>query len=376
MLRIDLSLVYNVNPESNCCAHLSEGKGGSIRSLLGAESDPSSNGNQANFPQRCGDTKSCCGQIANASQCDVVEDFGKITFDLAKSNKSFFHTFVQAWKVATENGTRPENLQKLVHDRRRKRSLLSVIFEPFSLAQCKELPKLQETNQCNVSTTSDNFFPETNDLGRECFWQNTNYLGFDVKKLENIPTPNRCQLECTKVKRCKHWSFDSKNKRCFLKKKNQGRVSAITEPIGSDPNSTIFAGWVSGPKKCKCVHKHLIFNGKKVQENTIVQRKKDCRNQCKNHAGCLNFSWSKQTKECKLLANITSVAFDQKGRSGPKSCVNNAEEDDSEEGEEGENLSSASFQRSADPVASVNDLFGSSSGISIIGCVLAMFFSF
>jgi hypothetical protein len=96
-----------------------------------------------------------------------------------------------------------------------------------------------------------------------------------------------------------------------------------------------------------------------------------------------------------LLAKITSVAFAEEARSGPQSCNNEqAEEDDSEEEEEyasydgaGEYYSEeteeeyqqyANFQRTG-PVASVDDvddLLGSSSGISIMGFVLAMFFSF
>lgn len=236
------------------------------------------------------------------------------------------------------------------------------------------------------------------DIGKECLWKNTNYLGFTVKKLANIPTADCCQTECTDhanentVNKCRHWSWDPRNKTCFLKLKSKGRVSAITEPFGSDPNS--FSGWVSGPRKCKCVHKNLIFNGKQVGRRTVDKAKK-CLEQCKNLSGCLNFSWSRRTKECKLLAKITSVAFAEEGRSGPQSCNNEgAEEDDSEEEEEyasydgageyyseeteEENQQYANFQKTG-PVASVDDvddLLGSSSGISIMGFVLAMFFSF
>jgi hypothetical protein len=224
------------------------------------------------------------------------------------------------------------------------------------------------------------------DFGKECFWKNTNYIGFDVERLRNISTANHCQTKCTKFGKCRHWSFDARNKICVMKAKSKGRVSAITWPVASDPNS--FAGWVSGPRRCKCAHKSLIFNGTVVQAaKKIVQKTKECQRQCKLRPQCVSYSWSKHTKECKLLASVTSVSFDPKWSSGSQSCKNNAEEDDdseeddSEEGEGEEEYlqyASASFKKENEPVTliDIGDAVGSSSGISTIGFVLAMFFSF
>ena len=71
-----------------------------------------------------------------------------------------------------------------------------------------------------------------------CFEQNTDFLGNDVgaKEMDLFSDEYDCQKECQNYVSCKYWTYNTSNKKCYMKHSNSGLVS--------------YNGAISGPKFC------------------------------------------------------------------------------------------------------------------------------
>ena len=98
----------------------------------------------------------------------------------------------------------------------------------------------------------------------DCFEDDVDYFGDDIKRARNIPDATTCQKKCQETRGCRYWTWTSKGfflrNRCFMKdgqgtKKKKG-------------------GAISGPREC-----HSLFRCVPTYQNS-----KNTIDHCKNRS--------------------------------------------------------------------------------------------
>ena len=77
-------------------------------------------------------------------------------------------------------------------------------------------------------------------LDMECFAENLDFFGNDLKKFKNAPNATYCQMECQQTEGCKFWAYETvEGNDCWLKTDNHYKEHKVNR--------------IAGPKYCgKC----------------------------------------------------------------------------------------------------------------------------
>ena len=70
----------------------------------------------------------------------------------------------------------------------------------------------------------------------KCFEREIDYFGNDITSY-TASSPEQCQIKCQGDSLCKAWTFNGRNKNCFLKSSNSGKTASASYVT-------------SGPKNC------------------------------------------------------------------------------------------------------------------------------
>ncbi|PHJ19082.1 pan domain-containing protein [Cystoisospora suis] len=149
-----------------------------------------------------------------------------------------------------------------------------------------------------------------------CFESGIDYYKHDVKEIydRSVKTSQECQRRCQEMNNCYHFTFDSKQKYCYLKDKSalQARKNGLAE-------------LVSGPKYCDCVEPGMDYYLHDVKEiyDGSVPTTWDCQARCKALDNCYFYTYDTRTKNC-FLKDKTATEGRTHGLvefySGPKEC--------------------------------------------------------
>jgi hypothetical protein len=137
--------------------------------------------------------------------------------------------------------------------------------------------------------------------------------GGDLSTLD-LPDPGSCLSTCQSDSRCRAFSYDKWNKKCFLK----DRVTVIN----LEPNS------VSGTKdgtQAKRSNAEITIQrrrtkgviGKMLSEKTALSIN-TCQRFCTEDTGCVAFSFALSRRQCQLYTSIDDIEPRQGVESGYK----------------------------------------------------------
>ena len=90
----------------------------------------------------------------------------------------------------------------------------------------------------------------------ECFTENIDFYGNDLKKFKPVPNAKDCQLKCQQTEGCKFWSYKPvEGKDCWLKTNNNFKEDKSNR--------------ISGPKYCgKCFYEFLFVEGSDLRSTS------------------------------------------------------------------------------------------------------------
>lgn len=152
----------------------------------------------------------------------------------------------------------------------------------------------------------------------ECFEYDTDFPGYDLSALKNVPSPADCMARCEEQRGCAFWSYNSQTSYCYLKV--GGAFTSRREA----------SGIISGPRLCeysgKCFEYGYDYTGYDVAkyENQLVSTAEECQSLCYANPKCAFFSWKMSTLACYLKTSEAPMGrtLDASLVSGPSACRN------------------------------------------------------
>ena len=205
------------------------------------------------------------------------------------------------------------------------------------------LPDEGPVNTIITTENTDKKIFESDESDKACVEEDTNYAGYGISdnRVNEIYSPEDCQIQCQSRPDCEFWTWNSKDfplhpNTCWLKSSDLGRK--------------LQKGKASGPSECKssltnilsqdvkenegfekevtaCFEGNTSYPGNGINKNKIenILSSVECQNQCVIHDNCTHWTWnsptfSKQPNTC-FLKSAKSASVKRRGKiSGPKSC--------------------------------------------------------
>jgi len=143
---------------------------------------------------------------------------------------------------------------------------------------------------------------------------NFDLVGTDLRRANGIDH-NQCQTLCQSEIQCRAYTFDKWNRWCFLKsavralRLDPKYVSAIKNGTSKPPPSSVSITIE------RYRNKAFPWSGQEAHKTDTVEQ---CEARCKDATSCVAFTYFKQTKLCRLMAETGEYFSDPNADSGVK----------------------------------------------------------